>query len=87
MRGTRALGRAQAEPGAVAGEIRFSLMPVYRVLRFQGSLLLESAMLEAADHVAAVVEAGRLSKADRLELWLDNRQVAVLSPSRAGQRH
>jgi hypothetical protein len=62
-------------------------MPLYRVLRFQGSLLLESATLEAADHIAAVVAATQLNQKDRLELWLGDKQVAALLPSRAGQRH
>ena len=62
-------------------------MPVYRVLRFQGSFLTESSRLEAGDHIAAAAKATELSTSDRLELWLDDKQIAILLPSRAGQQH
>ena len=62
-------------------------MPVYRILRFQGSFLTESTRLEAGDHIAAAAKATALNTSDRLELWLEDRQVAILLPSRAGQRH
>ena len=62
-------------------------MPIYRVLRFQGSFLTESTTLEAGDHVAAAAKATEMSTSERLELWLDDRQIAILLPSRAGQHH
>ena len=73
--------------GALAAAIRFPPMPVYRILRFEGSLLTESMRLEAGDHISAAAKATEMRTSDRLELWLDDRQVAILLPSRAGQHH
>jgi hypothetical protein len=57
-------------------------MPVYRVLRFRGSLLSEVSDLDATDNIAATIAANALSKSERVELWLGDKQVAVLRPSR-----
>ena len=57
-------------------------MAVYRVLHFEGGRLAEHSTLNASDHVEATIRAAEASKTDRIEVWLLDKKIAVLRPSK-----
>lgn len=59
------------------------VMPQYRLLIFEGSLLAQTEAFDASSDLAAMIEAGNRQRTSYMELWRDHQRLSTFRPVRS----
>jgi hypothetical protein len=71
---------------SVAGRHRSAPLPDYRLLYFRGSRLERWESVEAPDHVAAIQEMSGRGSDRTVEIWSEDKKLAVVRPAKHSMR-